>query len=269
MTKGRILMMNGYLLRLYTIMRGVLKDQLVGLDPKFRYRGLNQTRIETFSDAVFAFSFTLVVLSSSVPETFAELQASLRSIIPFFICIVLIIVIWYQHYLFFLRYGMQDTKTVVINTLLLFLLLIYVYPLKFLTTWLVEMGIYFLLGSDYIDVDFIEQFNRGNMWVLLSLYGLGAASIFSTLAWLYRHAYKKREELDLNEYEAFQTKASLQSNLLMSTLPFLSAVIAIIRPFGDDFINFSIAGFIYMLYTPMMFAFSRIVNKKGVEKFDS
>ena len=69
-----------------------LKDQLVGLDPKFKYRGLNQTRIETFSDAVFAFTVTLVALSSSVPETFEELKESFRDIIPFFLCAVLIVV---------------------------------------------------------------------------------------------------------------------------------------------------------------------------------
>ncbi len=116
-----------------------IKNQLVGLDPKFNYRRLNQTRIETFSDAVFAFTVTLVALSSSVPETFDELKESFRDIIPFFLCAVLIVVIWYQHYLFFLRYGLQDLKTVVINTFLLFVLLIYVFPLKFLMTFLFEL----------------------------------------------------------------------------------------------------------------------------------
>ena len=203
----------------------MLKDQLVGLDPKFKYRGLNQTRIETFSDAVFAFAFTLVVLSSSVPETFTELKASLREIIPFLICIVLIIVIWYQHYIFFLRYGLQNTKTVVINTFLLFLLLIYVYPLKFLATFLFELYAGFITGDQSSFQESYAQDMDGNF--LMTSYGLGAMLIFLTIALLYKHAINKREELDLDEYEVFATKTSYKHNLLMATIPFLLSLIHI------------------------------------------
>jgi len=207
-----------------------LKDQLVGLDPNFRYRGLNQTRIETFSDAVFAVAFTLVVLSSSVPETFAELRKSIHDIIPSFICIVLIVVIWYQHYVFFLRYGLQNTKTVTINTFLLFLLLIYVYPLKFLARFLVELygGLIFGRPDNFMN-DFGGQMNSENMTLLMTAYGAGATLIFIAMTWLYREAYKKRAELELNEYETFSTKVGLWQNLLMSAIPFLSTVVAFLH----------------------------------------
>ena len=181
------------------------KDQLVGLDPNFRYRGLNQTRIEAFSDAVFAVAFTLVVLSSAVPETFAELRKSIHDILPSFICIVLIVVIWYQHYIFFLRYGLQNTKTVTVNTLLLFLLLIYVYPLKFLARFLVELYGGLILGKpgNFMN-DFGGEMNSENMTLLMTAYGAGATMIFLAMTWLYREAYKKRDELELNAYEVFQ-----------------------------------------------------------------
>lgn len=54
-------------------MRQLLKNTEVGLDPYFNYRGKNQTRVETFSDAAFALGITLLVLSSTVPETFRPL----------------------------------------------------------------------------------------------------------------------------------------------------------------------------------------------------
>lgn len=242
-----------------------LKDQLVGLDPKFRYRGLNQTRIETFSDAVFAFAFTLVVLSSSVPETFTELKSSLREIIPFMICIVLIVVIWYQHYIFFLRYGLQNTKTVVVNTILLFLLLIYVYPLKFLSTFLFELYAGLISGNRTRFNELYAQDLDGNF--LMSAYGLGAMLIFLTIAFLYKHAYKKRDALKLNEYEVFATKTSYTHNLLMSSIPFLSFIVSIFEVFGNSQLNSSIAGFLYMLYIPVMFTFGRIVSKRA-KRFD-
>lgn len=250
-------------------MRNALKGQLVGLDPKFHYRGLNQTRIETFSDAVFAVAFTLVVLSTSVPETFDELRASINDIIPSFICIVLIVVIWFQHYIFFLRYGLQDTKTVTINTLLLFLLLIYIYPLKFLMRFLYELysGLIFGRGDNFMD-DFGGEMNSSNMTLLMVAYGFGACMIFLSMSWLYRHSYKQREELELDEYEVYATKVGMWQNLLMSSIPFLSAMIIVFGVFGRSTLNFSIGGFIYMLYPIVMFTFGRVINKKIKSKFD-
>ena len=236
-----------------------LKDQLVGLDSRFKYRGLNQTRIETFSDAVFAFSVTLVVLSSSVPETFVELKESFRDIIPFFVCAILIVVIWYQHYTFFLRYGLQDVRTVVINTFLLFVLLIYVYPLRFLMNFLFEIHVALITDDWSLVRKIIGEEGGGNY--LMTSYGLGAAVIFLSLAWLYRHAYNQRELLNLSEYEKFSTTVSIKTNLLMSAIPILSSILSI------SGISYIIAGFTYMLYPFVMIPYGIMVRKKGSRLF--
>ncbi|MEM6644503.1 MAG: TMEM175 family protein [Bacteroidota bacterium] len=245
-----------------------IKNQLVGLNPQFRYRGLNQTRIETFSDAVFAVAFTLVVLSTSVPETFEELRRSVEDIIPSFICIVLIVVIWYQHYIFFLRYGLQNVGVVVINTFLVFLVLIYVYPLKFLTRLLVELYSGLIFGQEVnYTAQFGELMTSDNMTLLMTTYGVGVTLIFITTAWLYRHAHSKRVELELNEYEAFATRVSIWLNLLMGLPPFLSTVIAFLHPFGHGPANIIVAGFIYMLYPPMMIGFGQIIKRRSNKQF--
>ena len=44
--------------------------------------------------------------------------------------------IWKEHHRFFSRYGFADTKTSFLNAVLLFVVLLYVYPLKFLFTML-------------------------------------------------------------------------------------------------------------------------------------
>jgi hypothetical protein len=49
----------------------------------------------------------------------------------------LIMLVWYQHYIFFLRYGFRNSAIVVLNTVLVFIILFYVYPLKFLAKLLV------------------------------------------------------------------------------------------------------------------------------------
>lgn len=241
---------------------------MVGLDSRFRYRGLNQTRIETFSDGVFAVAFTLVVLSTSVPETFHDLKKAITDIVPSFICIVLLIVIWYQHYVFFLRYGLQNTRTVVINTFLLFLLLVYIYPLKFLVRFLFELTTGFLMGKggNFIDT-FGGEMNNPNMTLLMVTYGLGATLIFATISWMYRHAHHKRKALDLNDYEAFSTRISMWQNLVMSSIPFLSVIIISLSIFGKGPINYTIGGFIYMLYPPVMAIFGARVRKMEKKQF--
>ena len=105
-----------------------------GGEEDFRWRGEDVSRIEGFSDAVFAFAVTLLVVSLEVPKTFDELLATMRGFFAFAICFALLLAVWYDHYKFFRRYGLMDTPTRWLNSALLFLMLLYVYPLKFLFT---------------------------------------------------------------------------------------------------------------------------------------
>ena len=247
-------------------MRKILKDQQVGLDSNFEYRGKNQTRLETFSDAAFALAVTLLVLSSSVPETFLELRNSMRFIIPFAISVVLLTVIWYQHYLFFLKYGLQDRNTVMLNTALIFLILIYVYPLKFLSRFLFELFMAAFSGDASILLSSFGDFSNANIKFLMIIYGIGAALIFFTVALLYRYAYSKRRELGLSEYEIFMTRATLKSNILMGSVPTLSVLLTLIN-FGHPVVNYYVSGFSYFLYPIVMPVYGRYIRKKRKARF--
>ncbi|GAB3339336.1 hypothetical protein GCM10027429_25550 [Marivirga atlantica] len=244
------------------MIRKAVKKSHGGLNPEFRYRGEEQTRIETFSDAVFALAVTLMVLSSTVPNTFADLQKSLADVVPFGICIVLLSVIWFQHYIFFIRYGFRDVKIVAINTILLFLVLIYVYPLKFLFKFL--FGMYSALLTDdretfnYLNTEVI---NSSEMSSLLFIYGIGAMLIFLVLAWMYALANSRRRAIGLNTVEVFLTRTGIYNNLLMAAVPFISCIITLI-PFSNQFSKVIIAGFSYWLYPVLLPTFHAIRNKR-------
>ena len=109
-----------------------LKKTLVGMNKEFRFRGEEQSRIETVSDAGFALAIGLLLISVSSPSNYNDLIAFTKDLVPFAMCIALIMLVWYQHFIFFLRYGLKNSKIVALNTILLFIILFYVYPLKFL-----------------------------------------------------------------------------------------------------------------------------------------
>jgi small-conductance mechanosensitive channel len=99
-------------------------------DDGFRWRGEDVSRIEAFTDAVFAFTVTLLVVSLEVPKTFDELLVDMRGLFAFAICFALLLFVWwYEHYKFFRRYGLSDLPTLWLNSVLLFLVLFYVVSL--------------------------------------------------------------------------------------------------------------------------------------------
>src|SRR4051795_11325394 len=98
----------------------------------FRLRGQEITRLESFSDAVFGFALTLLVVSLDVPKTFSDLVATMRGFPAFALCFLFLALIWNGHYKYCRRYGMDDGTSRFLTCVMLFLVLFYVYPLKFL-----------------------------------------------------------------------------------------------------------------------------------------
>lgn len=115
---------------------------------RFRQRGKEITRIEALSDAVFAFSISLLIVSLEVPQTFRELWQIQKNFLPFVATVCLVMLFWCQQYRFFRNYGLNDLRVIVLNIGLLLMVLFYVYPLKFLFS---------LLFSMFLSVNFFQK----------------------------------------------------------------------------------------------------------------
>jgi hypothetical protein len=159
----------------------------------FRLRGLEMSRIDGFSDVVFGFALTLIVVSLEVPHTYEELHKILLGFVPFFICFVFLIMVWWAHYRYFRRYGTHDAGTILINCALLFTVLFYVYPLKFLFT---------LVANQFTNGGDVHVFSNAlQIRELMVVYGAGFAALYFCIVGLYWNAWRQRDSLGLSPLE--------------------------------------------------------------------
>jgi len=190
----------------------------------FRWRGGDVSRLEGFSDAVFGFALTLLVVSLEVPATFDQLAAVMKSMPAFAICFIMLVFVWYDHYLFFRRYGLRDTWTLTLNMILLFLVMFYVFPLKFLFSLLVR-----IFSGEFRNADGSLPIRNEQMPDLMIIYATGFAAIYLVYLLLYHHAYRNRFRLDLNKLEVFDTKSGFFNHLGMVAIGAISVSFALTR----------------------------------------
>jgi uncharacterized membrane protein len=241
-------------------MRSTLIAREFGSEKGFRWRGENVSRIEGFSDAVFGFALTLLVVSLEVPKTSAELLVTMRGFFAFAVCFTILFGMWRSHYAFFRRYGMGDRVVQVLNGMLLFVVLYFVYPLKFLFTWLMGALLYVLHA---VPEETRDAFGRSlNAMVaekdarpIMLVYGAGYLAVSLVFASLYVHAYRHRAELDLDPIELHITRESIQEHLIQAGVAVLSMTIAC-------FVDPALAGFSYFSMGPLLAAHGTWMSRK-------
>lgn len=229
---------------------------LVAPEPHFRWRGHEMTRLEAFTDAVFAFAVTLLVVSLEVPRTFTELASAMKGFAAFGICFALLTWIWYHHYLFSRRYGLQTVYVITLNCALIFVVLFYVYPLKFLFT----MSVGGLTGGRTLPAGTLEgMISDAQMPALFLIYCVGYVAVFAILALLYRHAWRLRAALALDEYEELATRHAMFSHVGYAAIGALVALAAVLLPPRLA----SGAGFVFFLNGVYGWAAGRVFGRRA------
>lgn len=182
-----------------------------------KWRGGQVTRIEALTDAVFGFAITLLFVSFDVPTSFDAMLRQLQGFLAFAACFALIILVWVYHYKLFARFDMDDGWTIFLNSLLLFVVLFYVYPLKFTFTSMFS----FIAGTPttFSDPEF-------QMPLMMTIYAIGYIAVFLVFALMYLHAYRQRTVLDLSPDDVFYAVNHVGSCLVMCAIGLLSIVLA-------------------------------------------
>lgn len=213
-------------------------------DPCFRWRGGDVSRVEGLSDGVFAFALTLLVVSLSVPQNFFEVWITIRDFPAFAMSFAVLIMCWYSNYIFFRRYGLEDFFTMFVNTLILFLVLFYVFPLRFMATLIWRQ----IIGDDVKSMFAlpanapVASLPGGQTFWLVILYGIGIIGIFGLYLVLKLHALRLRRHLELDRIEIYLTKVAIAADAIW----IITAVVSI----SLSFFSPPLAGLSYCLLGP-------------------
>jgi hypothetical protein len=146
---------------------------------------------------------------------------------------------------FFRRYGLNDTLTVVLNAILLFVVLVYVYPMKFLAMLLftnhkyVHDGQVLLIGM-----------KEGQTTTLMIIYGLGYSVIYALFYLMYKNANRQAKQLELTAREMFETKTISSINMFSVLIGIFAMIMALILPIKIS----GLSGFSYFLI-PIAYTF--------------
>lgn len=224
------------------MIRRALSNSPIAGEAGFHWRGHEVTRLEGFTDAVFAFAVTLLVVSLEVPKTYPELIAAMRDFPVFGICFALLAVVWFEHYRYFRRYGFESPVAVILNCALLFCVLLYVYPLKFMFAAVIGRA------------TFTEQQLR----MLFTIFSSGFSAVFAVLWLLYRYAWSRREELKLTALEQLRTRHSMMDESFMVLLGIASILVAQLGPIS----TLSLAGPIYLVIPVYHTIAGRVWNRR-------
>lgn len=213
----------------------------------FRWRGQQVSRLEALSDAVFGFAITLLVVSLEVPRTATELFAAMQGFVAFAACFALLFLVWWHQYRFFRRYGLDDTATVALNAILLFVIVFFVYPLKFVFTIAVAavQG-----GQPWLQThEGVQVLTQAQWPLLMVVFSAGYVAVFLLFALMYLNAYRLRDELELSELERFDTRDNVRESLLNAAI---GAVSVLLAAFGGAWGPLG-AGMVYWAVGPVLF----------------
>ena len=198
----------------------------------------NSNRLQAFSDGVFAFAATLMVVSLDLNQSFVNLASNISSLVTFGVSFFVLAALWVVHYNYFRRSGYVDNWIITFNTVLLFVILYYVFPMKSLIrSWMGQ-----------------ENINMQGLADLFQWYSLGFLMIFLCYALMYYRAFRKTRSVSESVILYFYAR-HFSIYVLVGLLSVLLSGLKI----G---IGYGFPGFIYVLLGPFCYAHSKWFEKK-------
>lgn len=136
-------------------------------------------RLDNFTDAAFAFAVSLLVIGGAgAPADFAQLARALGDIPAFAFGFAVVLMFWGAHVRWRALRGAGDWRSVLLTLLLIFLMLIYIQPLRGMAA---ATGLWFTgQGGGF----------GGSVADLFAVYGTGFVAMSLTMAALFHDALR-------------------------------------------------------------------------------
>jgi len=207
------------------------------------WRGGDISRLEALTDAVFAIAITLLIVAHDVPRDYEHFRSVMWGFCGFAVTFFALIAIWYNTFIFHRRFGLEDGYTIFLSTVLIFIVLFYIYPLKFMAQIVINMMILKNGFGIEFDVGYVGSVDGGHLFLV---YGAGVFFIWLILGLMYFHAYNKRHILVLDKNELLITTNTIIANFIVSFVAMISIIVTILK------IEY-LSGWIYFSISPLIF----------------
>lgn len=191
-------------------------------------RPVETERLDAFVDASFAFAVTLLIIAGAEPlNDFGDLTRALGRIPAFAAGFGLVVMFWLGHRNYGRLCPVRDSWSATLSLVIVFMILIYVFPLRLLT----EAGAAYLSGGRLPGRELIDSI--AHLRGVYTIYGVG----FATLSWLYfllyGHALKRGALSGLADDDRDEAEENRVVWALITATGLLSAALAWIIPLGD------------------------------------
>lgn len=204
----------------------------------------NITRVESFSDAIFAFAATLTVLDFSINDMVLTGDEFWLNFVSFGLGFSVLVILWVTHYNFFRRTRYIDNWIICLNGLLLFVILYYQFPLRKLIKSILQGEI---MGE--------EQLSS-----LFTSYGFGFVLVFLCFSLMYYRSFSQNKK-QKNSITSLKYSRHFLIFVLVGTGSILLAYFKI----G---INFGLSGFFYAMLGPLC-TWNALYFKKKIKNASS
>lgn len=190
-----------------------------------RERGHNVTRLEAFVDAAFAFALTMLVISvDAIPDSVERLVIALKGVPAFATSFGIIALFWNAHARWSRRYGLDDATTTRLSLLLVFLVMVYVYPLRMLFG-----SLFGWISGGWLPAGF-EIHGWPELQLVFVVYAVAYGTLGLVIVALYQHAWRLRDELGLSADERVELLVKRDSWMLAPASATLSVLLAVLVP---------------------------------------
>lgn len=151
-----------------------------------RVRPVETQRLDAFVDASFAFAVTLLIIAGAEPlNDFGDLMRALGRIPAFAAGFGLVVMFWLGHRSYGRLAPIRDSWSATLSLMIVFMILIYVFPLRLLT----EAGVGYFSGGRFPGRELIRSYEQ--LRDIYTIYGVGFALICWLYYLLYGHALKR------------------------------------------------------------------------------